>query len=59
MLPAWVWPVVDLYFTAKRYASPITGQALPCPGSAGEQPAALMDAFLLLDTSEKSDADQG
>jgi hypothetical protein len=54
-----VWPVVDLYFTAKRYASPLTGQVLPCPGSPGEQPAALMDAFVLLDTPEKSDAEPG
>lgn len=29
---------------------------LPCPGSVGEQPAALMDAFALLDrwTQEKA-----
>jgi hypothetical protein len=28
----------------------MTGRpALPCPGSPGEQPAALMDAFSLLD----------
>jgi hypothetical protein len=26
---------------------------LPCPGSVGEQPAALMDAFLLLELMEK------
>lgn len=24
--------------------------ALPCPGSVGEQPAALMDAFAMLDS---------
>ena len=52
-LPAWVWPVVDLWFMCRRYASPIVGQALPCPGSPGEQPAALMDAFLILDGLEK------
>lgn len=28
-------------------------QVLPCAGSPGEQPAALMDAFLILDHLEK------
>jgi len=50
-----VWPVVDLWFVARRFASPLSGRALPCPGSAGEQPAALMDAFALLDSAEKPD----
>lgn len=54
MLPAWVWPVVDLYFQSLRYASPFGGRALPCPGGVGEQPAALMDAFLILDGMETS-----
>ena len=55
MLPAWVWPVVDLYFVTRRFASPLGGQPLPCPGSPGEQPAALLDAFADLDRSEKPD----
>lgn len=29
--------------------------ALPCPGSVGEQPAALMDAFAKLDLWTKDD----
>jgi hypothetical protein len=41
--------VVDLYFTCRRFMSPVTGQVLPCPGSPGEQPAALLDAFLVID----------
>jgi hypothetical protein len=41
--------VVDLWFLAKRFVGPMTGQVLPCPGSPGEQPAALMDAFAVLD----------
>ncbi len=28
-------------------------QVLPCPGSAGEQPAALMDAFAVMDELER------
>jgi len=28
-------------------------QVLPCPGSPGEQPAALMDAFAIIDSMEK------
>ncbi len=28
-------------------------QVLPCPGSPGEQPAALMDAFAIIDSLEK------
>jgi hypothetical protein len=32
-------------------------QVLPCPGSAGEQPAALMDAFLIIDDLEKPSGD--
>jgi hypothetical protein len=31
----------------------MTGQMLPCPGSPGEQPAALLDAFLIIDMQEK------
>lgn len=54
-LPAWVWPVVDLYFVTRRYSSPMGGRPLPCPGAPGEQPAALMDAFAILDMAEKPD----
>jgi hypothetical protein len=28
------------------------GQCLPCAGSPGEQPAALMDAFAIIEASE-------
>ncbi len=31
----------------------MTGQPLPCPGSPGEQPAALMDAFAELERMER------
>jgi hypothetical protein len=34
----------------------MTGQMLPCPGSPGEQPAALLDAFAMIDALEKPDA---
>jgi hypothetical protein len=44
-----VWAVIDLWIMTRRYASPFGGQPLPCPGSPGEQPAALMDAFAILD----------
>lgn len=54
-LEGWIWAVVDLYFVSRRYASPIGGRVLPCPGSPGEQPAALLDAFLILEATEKSD----
>ncbi|WP_158000011.1 hypothetical protein [Sphingomonas elodea] len=45
--------MVDLYFQCRRFASPLTGRALPCPGSVGEQPAALMDAFQILESMEE------
>lgn len=32
-------------------------QVLPCPGSPGEQPAALMDAFAIIDGLEKPSGD--
>jgi hypothetical protein len=35
--------------------SPLTGRVLPCAGSPGEQPAALMDAFALLEAAEQPD----
>ena len=47
--------MVDLYFVSRRFASPMGGRVLPCPGSPGEQPAALLDAFLILEATEKSD----
>jgi hypothetical protein len=52
--------VVDLWLDCKRFGTQsfIAGPAgtiplppspkLPCPGSVGEQPAALMDAFAML-----------
>ena len=51
--PASIWPVVDLYFLAARFASPLGGRILPCPGSPAEQPAALLDAFAVLDEVTK------
>lgn len=48
-LPLWLFGVVDLWFLAMGQRSMMTPRALPCPGSVGEQPAALMDAFALLD----------
>lgn len=55
MLPFWVWAVVDLFFLTRQYTSPMGGRVLPCPGSPGEQPAALMDAFAILEAPEKAD----
>jgi hypothetical protein len=43
----------DLWFHCRRFASPLMPQVLPCPGSPGEQPAALMDAFAIIDSLEK------
>ncbi|USI71615.1 hypothetical protein [Sphingomonas morindae] len=33
----------------RRYAGPLTGTPLPTTGAPGDQPAALMDAFAMLD----------
>lgn len=55
-LPAWIWAVVDLWIVARRHASPLGGRVLPCPGSPAEQPAALLDAFVLLDGMDMPDA---
>lgn len=46
MLPAWVWPVLDLW-AACRVPGPMGAplHLLPGPGGAGCQPAALMTAF--------------
>lgn len=41
--------MIDLYFTARRFAAPMGTAPLPCPGSPGEQPAALLDAFAIID----------
>jgi hypothetical protein len=41
--------VVDLWLMCRRYAGPLTGTPLPTGGAPGEQPAALMDAFAMLD----------
>ncbi len=52
--PPWAFTVVDLWLDCKRLSgASIFGRGaapLPCPGSVGEQPAALMDAFALLDS---------
>lgn len=34
---------------ARRYTGPFGGSALPCGGAPGDQPAALMDAFVQLE----------
>ena len=44
--------MVDLWFRTQAYSSPMGGRALPCPGSVGEQPAPLMDAFDLIEAKE-------
>ena len=50
--------MIDLYFLCRRYASPLIGSTpLPCPGSPGEQPAALMDAFMVLDLMDKREGE--
>jgi hypothetical protein len=46
--------VIDLYFLTRRYAG-MMGIPLPCPGSPSEQPAALLDAFAIIDRLEKDD----
>ncbi|MES1985478.1 MAG: hypothetical protein V4461_11045 [Pseudomonadota bacterium] len=53
-MPRWAQFVVDLWLTQRRRAGigPMgaRGEApLPCAGAWIDQPAALMDAFLLLD----------
>lgn len=53
ILPAWIWPVVDLWFQTLRFASPFGGRPMPCPGAPGEQPAALMDAFTIMDAMDR------
>jgi len=50
VLPDWVWPVLDLWALC-RSPGPMGGtlKTLPGPGGAGCQPAALMDAFGMID----------
>jgi hypothetical protein len=48
-LPQWALSTVDLFLRCKRAAG-MMGTALPAPGSVGEQPAALMDGFDLLES---------
>jgi hypothetical protein len=54
-LPYWTLPAVDLFLRCKRAAG-MMATPLPAPGSVGEQPAALMDAFDLLESWMVSDA---
>uniref|UniRef100_UPI0035CA4965 hypothetical protein n=1 Tax=uncultured Sphingomonas sp. TaxID=158754 RepID=UPI0035CA4965 len=51
--------MVDLWFLCRRYMSPMSGPILPCPGAPGEQPAALMDAFAILDAAAAKETDNG
>jgi hypothetical protein len=44
-----VFGVVDLWLAARSHAGSMGGRALPCSGAIGDQPAALMDAFALLE----------
>jgi len=48
--------VLDLFYAVRRFSSPLGGRPLPCPGSPAEQPAALLDAFAILELMEKPDA---
>lgn len=49
-MPGWVFGVVDLWLRCRRNMGMLGSfTALPCPGGIGDQPAALMDAFALLD----------
>jgi hypothetical protein len=56
-LPAWVWPVVDLWLLTRRYRGPFGGRIMPCVGGPADQPAALIDAFDMLDGY--ADGDKG
>lgn len=50
MLPEWVWGVLDLW-EACRVPGPMGGtlRMNPCAGGVGDQPAALMDVFRMVD----------
>jgi hypothetical protein len=57
-VPAWAFAVVDLWFTCRRNMGMMGSfTALPCSGGVGEQPAALMDAFALLDSNIDKEAE--
>lgn len=43
----------------RRYAGPLTGTPLPSGGSPGEQPAALMDMFAMLDSISEGGQERG
>ncbi|HEV7658833.1 MAG TPA: hypothetical protein VGO55_03205 [Allosphingosinicella sp.] len=50
--------MVDLWFTCRRNMGMMGSfTALPCSGGVGEQPAALMDAFALLDSNIDKEAE--
>lgn len=54
MIPAWVFAVVDLWFACRRHMGMMGSfTALPSAGGVGDQPAALMDAFMLLDQGSR------
>ncbi len=41
--------MIDLWQLCRVNAGPFGGRVLPCAGGPGEQPAALLDAFAMLD----------
>ncbi len=50
MLPAWLWPVLDLWAACRSpggMGAPLRHN--PISGGNGEQPAALMEAFAMID----------
>lgn len=49
-VPRWAFSVVDLWLRCRPLAGKLGGPSpLPCSGGVGDQPAALMDAFDMLD----------
>ncbi|WP_162527161.1 hypothetical protein [Sphingomonas solaris] len=45
-----MFSVVDLWFATRAHGGQMGGRILPCAGAIADQPAALMDAFMLLDS---------
>lgn len=55
-LPAWIWGVLNLWLTCRRGGGMMgTFTALPCAGGVGDQPAALIEAFAILEKAAKED----
>ena len=51
-MPRQIFEIVDLWFCCRRVGG-VDGKALPASGGVGDQPAALMDAFMMLDDFAK------